>query len=628
MADIIPKVKGKPHLLRHNRISPRPRLMVFFDTETKVLWETETTQYQEFRLGVALFIRREPGRSTESKSWLVTRSSKELIEWIVSKAKSNEILYVIASNPAFDLWVTKGFIRLQEMGWEANFLYNEGLRFILVARRGKATIKVVAIQNFFPFGVKKLGEMVGLPKIELDALNAPMDALVEYCKRDVEIIKRAFLYYLDFLDKIDAGGFALTLSSQAMKLFRHRFLKKRIWVHRDTDGLALERRAYMGGRSEVFYIGEVPDSPIYKVDVNSLYPFVMRENGFPINFRRIIENPSDRLVDFFSRNYCVVAEVLLETDRPAWGKRINGKLCFPVGRFRTYVCTGGLRYAINTGALKKVYRMAIYRKGRVFKDYVDDIYGRRQAFKKQGNVVMDKLSKLLLNSLYGKFGEADPERISVKKTKQKGLLRWFHLNTQTGEQELHTVVMGKHFVDSGRVEHSDSMPAVAAHVTEYGRMYLYLLMTVAGRENVYYCDTDSLFVNEKGLKNLEGYLSEERLGALKLEGVYKKVVLRAPKDYELDGEVTLKGIKKDAEQVDENTYEQTMFPGLKSLMGHSFSTSGIEKIMGERGEDFALALQAKGIYPVMRITKTLKRQYDKGEVTESGWVEPFRLDED
>jgi hypothetical protein len=156
-------------------------------------------------------------------------------------------------------------------------------------------------------------------------------------------------------------------------------------------------------------------------------------------------------------------------------------------------------------------------------------------------------------------------------------------------------------VFQGEEETQNSFTAIASHVTEYARFYLWELFEKAGIENVYYCDTDSLFIPKKYMKRLKSVMHKTRLGALSLKGEATDFQVFGAKDYIFDGKKTLKGIRSDAEEIEENVFRQLYFPSLKTLLRE-------ENLDG---------------FPIKRIIKKLSREYRKGTVTDSGIVEPL-----
>ncbi|GAH36562.1 unnamed protein product, partial [marine sediment metagenome] len=166
-----------------------------------------------------------------------------------------------------------------------------------------------------------------------------------------------------------------------------------------------------------------------------------------------------------------------------------------------------------------------------------------------------------------------------------------------------TQLMGVLLKEAGAEEHQNSMPAVCAHVTDYARMRLWQMIKIVGRENVVYCDTDCLIVPSKAVGRLQSFLNPTALGKLKIEGTTTDLVIHGPKDYVWGGERVLKGIRSNATQIDDTTFEQALFPGLNSLLG------GVEE----------------GMIPITEITKRIDRTYRKGTVQAGGFVSPFAL---
>jgi hypothetical protein len=147
----------------------------------------------------------------------------------------------------------------------------------------------------------------------------------------------------------------------------------------------------------------------------------------------------------------------------------------------------------------------------------------------------------------------------------------------------------------------DSIPIIASSVTSYARILLFELMKTARKENVLYCDTDSLFVTKSGLDNLADWISSNELGKLKIED-FGTVEIRGAKDYTFNGVVKMKGIKKNAEKLPNGKYRQ-----------YQFQTKSLRYRAGT--ED--------GIVVVKPIDKEVSGLYDKGIVDESGIVSPF-----
>ena len=224
--------------------------------------------------------------------------------------------------------------------------------------------------------------------------------------------------YLNFIKEEDLGEFAFTISSQAMKAYRHRFMKYRIHIHADEEAMKLEREAYHGGRSECFYIGKW-NKGMYYVDVNSLYPFVMKYYKYPVQLLSVVKPKDDGvqlLKEIIDKGYLVIAKVFVEIDKNILPKK-KDRLLAPVGKFWTVLSTPEVRLAFAYGKILKVEKIAVYRGRRIFEDYVDYFYS-----KKMNSTGMYKaFYKLFLNSLYGKWGQKNPNWIYMGKAEDDGV---------------------------------------------------------------------------------------------------------------------------------------------------------------------------------------------------------------
>jgi len=328
----------------------------------------------------------------------------------------------------------------------------------------------------------------------------------------------------------------------------------------------------------------------------------MKSFEYPIKLIGVVRKPTLEQLKKLMKDYLVIADVLVRVDKPVVGVR-KEKLIFPVGQFRVVLTSPELELVERHGEIIKVYKIAVYEKAPIFKEYVDYFYNLRVKYKQEGNVIMDKFAKIFMNSLYGKFGQKNENLVLIGKTDVDENVIYRYYDAEEKKWKYYAVIDHKIYIKQGYVEAYNSFVAIASFVTAYARCVLWDYIEKAGLENVLYCDTDSLFVTSEGYKRLQPFISDTELGKLKIEKVSDRIRINGAKDYEFAGEVKLKGVKKDAKKIDENTFEQIQFVRTRgNLLKH----------------------RVKGV--VLKVVrKRLNRQYDKGEVTPSGWVKPYFL---
>jgi len=128
-------------------------------------------------------------------------------------------------------------------------------------------------------------------------------------------------------------------------------------------------------------------------------------------------------------------------------------------------------------------------------------------------------------------------------------------------------------------------------------------MKQAGEGNYFYCDTDSLIVNEVGLCNLQNQIDKVRLGGLKIVESTQFVSIRGLKDYSTMTKTVVKGIRKNAIELQEGIYEQEQWPSFRGI----------------------LRTDAVDVYTIKKVRKVLDRKYRKGHVKSDGSIVPLEL---
>lgn len=297
----------------------------------------------------------------------------------------------------------------------------------------------------------------------------------------------------------------LTIASNAIHKYISDFYSKitSIPISRNNNNIDMMfRSAYSGGRVEIFkMVGE----NLNYYDVNSLYPYVMRHNKYPLLHENNYES-----VDYFDANSIGIYNVMLRSPDslsiPLLSYKHEGKLLFPLGSWNGYYTSSELKKASSLGYEYDVINGWIFNEcDYIFNDYIDYYYD----IKRHSIGSKKAIAKLMLNSLYGKFGQRR-DFIDYKISKEENGLRLMNMaflpinKKDTFSKYLHS--------------------EVAAMITANARLALYELFERAGFDNVYYCDTDSIITST--LLN-----TSDGLGDIKEEARIDKYIAIAPKVY-------------------------------------------------------------------------------------------------
>jgi len=593
-------IKRKPHILKSEKTLAIPRHIIFFDTETYQDKVGEYSIRQRFRLGWACYYQRAYGRHPEKTEWFYFDTHIAFWSFVFAHTAPKQKLWLIARNLTFDFTVLKGWKHLRSAGYKLKFFHNQGTCNIISVRIKSNSIVFLDSMNWFVESLEKTGERIGIPKMKIDFKTCTKTYLKAYCKNDVLIELENFKVFIQFLEGNKVARLCYTKGSTAMAAFLLSHYTTKIYIHNNKQAIDLERESYKGGRVECFYLGVLKNENYYLLDVNSLYPFVMRNNVYPVKYVKIAKGYDLQTFRGILKDKAVVAKVLIETSLPIYAVR-RGRCMFPVGRFWTTLCTPELKYAVEHGHLKQVADCVTYKQENIFRSYVDTFYALRQDFRSAGIDEYVELCKKFLNTLYGKFGQKGENWKKIGDCPDEPDREELVFNTGGRRVTKLRYLLGELFIMTGHGESFDSFPAIAAHVTAYARMYLWKLMQQTGYGNYFYCDTDSLIVNEVGLCNLKDVIDEVSLGCLKIVDSSQSMLIRGLKDYTFGNKNVIKGIRKNAIQIGDAVFRQEQWPSFRGLL--------------RSGEP--------DTYTVSTTVKHLNREYTKGIVDTDGIVSPF-----
>jgi len=477
---------------------------------------------------------------------------------------------VIAHNIVFDL---RNVGVLEEMLKERSFLglpLNKGklvVDDIFYLNFGK--IAFLDTFNYFKFSEEEMGKALKLPKVlskeDYELPPSKWNTLIdekgkEVVQRDTEILWK---YFMNFKKTFENIG--ISIAETSLKVYKARYMTVPLIsmpkIHEDYI-----RQSYRGGRTEAYYIKE--ELPFIMYDVNSLYPYVMMTNKYAVSFYREEENYTLNYLEEDVNSYSIFVQCDFEFphDLERFPIVVRTKIGNTFKLTQKYTAkdvwlTGKEVMAIvKEGGSVKIKKVLLYKQKDLFSRFVKELYEKREEYKKEGNKVMEKFYKLILNSLYGKFGQRIIERII---SDDETILSLF----ENADDEIVTRknINGLFWTNHGSFATAkltknakSSYPvSVSSEITANARLYNWELQKKFCIENVYMTDTDSFTVSPKAPIPLD-LIHDTELGKLKRE--YEKgvtIYINAPKDYVIYDEkhniveIKRKGIPKNALQIDE-----------------------------------------------------------------------------
>jgi len=287
--------------------------------------------------------------------------------------------------------------------------------------KGHKTYAFYDIAQFYGYATleESSQRFLGKGKMEVDrSLFSPQyieehfDLIVEYCKRDAQLcgaladkLNQAF---------IQLGIYPRNFISPAS--ISEREFRKSCWMPRvdklPRELLTYAYNAYKGGWFEVLQRGYFPE--VYQYDINSAYPsevaqlldiqygdWVKSSDYQPKAAYGFIKAEVD--IDF-----CPLSPIMV---------RLPSVNYNPVGRWETFITKQEFDYInqhLGKATVIDGWWFFPWEYTRPFKRKVKHLFQAKREAEAEGEELVAMVSKLLLNSLYGKFFQKNPHREGVK----------------------------------------------------------------------------------------------------------------------------------------------------------------------------------------------------------------------
>jgi len=386
---------------------------------------------------------------------------------------------------------------------------------------------------------------------------------IKYCETDCISLYEIVMKFNElFFDRFNINiNDHPTLPGLAFRLFRTRYLNDTKIPMIYGDNYKQLKHSYTGGAVDMYIPTNNSNELVYAYDVNSLYPFVMANFPMPVGKINYFEgNIRKYYPDAFGFFYCKIT-CPKSLQHPILQTHVNTKegmrTVAGLGTYHDMIFSHSYDLAIKLGYKIEILWGYNFDKQIIFKDYVNDLYKMRLDYSKDDP--MNYTAKILLNSLYGKFGMRDNFDI-IKVITQEELDKLLNDNSIIND----IINLDDHFLiqmkDQDNIVLDDGIGlkkafninvCIASAITSYARDYMAQFKNNPNLK-LFYTDTDSIYTNlnpEEMNKLFPGIVSNNELGKLKLEGIYRKAIFLAPKCYaleDLDGKLTykVKGLTK------------------------------------------------------------------------------------
>ena len=448
--------------------------------------------------------------------------------------------------------------------------------------------KVDTPKGYFPFLLTNIFYTGVLPKFEywtgisLDVYDSLckenkakfwsfQQEAIKYCKLDCKCLHEILIKFNELIFnefKINVHK-PLTLPALAMKIYKTHYMPKNTIYQILGRPEFNIRKSYTGGAVDVYkphnklsgFLTLVKSKfiKLFYYDVNSLYPYVMATFempiGKPIAFNGDIRKIDPNAFGFF--NCKIYSPSYLE--HPILQRRIKTNTGYRtiagLGSWEGWISSTEMDNAVKYGYTFEILNGYEFNKANIFKDYITKLYNLRLEYEK--GHAMNLIAKLLMNSLYGKFG------MKLESTE----VVMYDISTDNGLESLQQDIetFGESINDFIKIDNNlliirnsmasllynqeldmfhglDVNIAIASAITAGARVHMSIFKNNPDF-NLYYSDTDSIVIDQP----LQGKFVGSKLGQVKLEHTINKAVFLAPKVYgfvDIEGKefIKIKGI--------------------------------------------------------------------------------------
>lgn len=365
--------------------------------------------------------------------------------------------------------------------------------------RANSHVTIYDSLKLIPMPVREIAKAFKLPyeKGSIDYSDYTInDVTLDYVFRDVKIVALALKFFRD------KGYYRMTIGSNSFHSFKdNNPLFKKLFPTLEKAFIDRWRHAYRGGRSQVNpkYAGKILEN-VSRYDLNSMYPSIMANKPLPYGDPIPCTKPGKYRFELYKLK---IHFKLKEGHLPCILR--TGSLFSKAGD-TYYVDTNGIINldisSLDFALLKKHYDIYYIKYEEIvgfktligiFKIWVDKMY----ELKSNSEGGLRLVYKLLLNSLYGKFGSKTSGRNKIPMLLPDGTVA-FRLSDEHD--------MGLYYLP------------VAIAITSWAHVIIDDAIMTTGIDNFVYCDTDS--VHTLGTLPAE-IVDNKELGKFKLEGVEK-----------------------------------------------------------------------------------------------------------
>jgi hypothetical protein len=513
------------------------------------------------------------------------RGGQGLAVQLDSWAASAEAAWCYAFDTVSMLNATALAEELTGLGWELSRQFGTSSRAMWVVLHKGKRVKARS-DRVGPDGApaQRVTWSHTLTICDAQALNIIKGGAVESCKLDPRALSGPVLELMEWWDRAGLGRWSVTGAALGWTSYRATLRPKQVVIDHDPELIAYERSAVYGGRRDVRVVGN-PGAPQYaEMDFEGAYPTIAAECMLPCAYGGRIDVERLDPKQYHNPSVGIIAEVTVTTGEARWPCRIDGKVYYPVGTFRTTLAGPDLAEAWDKGVIGEVHEAHWYRMSRhmgAWGAWVKDLISAPVG---ENPEVVRYFAKHASRAVIGKFAQRG---WSTKAWVGPPCDGWVIEETPILGKAHRVVTVGLdgvYYLSEADQRGDHERPAVLAFVEAHVRTRLSRLIGGPYRSAIVQWDTDGVIVSLPRIRDLAtaGGYTRSQYGRsvpdvdsliehwcdlswpliIRQKTVMDRIILYGPQHIVADTMVKLAGIPRGAELVRPGVYRAEVRPRL------------------------------------------------------------------
>lgn len=501
--------------------------------------------------------RRETARGTDARKFW---------EWVLEWCYTHGRTVLWFHHASVDLAWTEAFFWLPKLGADLRWCNLDRDVSVATWSTPGGTLVIADTWTWTAQPLENLSGMVSIPKPPLPKNGDSLEDWYVRCESDVAITEAVVRELVGFVAAGHLGNWQPSGAGMGHTTWRHRHYTHKVLVHDDRDALEAERSAMHAGRAEAWWHGKAEGGPFTEWDMRMSYATIAAECELPTKLWENEVKPSRRIHEWSLQHFRVLADVTVTTTVPVVPGRIDGRICWPTGTFRTVLWDVELALLQENGGTYQVHHQWRYTRKPCLQSWA------------QWTIEMCGLDRPVITEVQRTWvkhqSRAFIGRLGLRTAAWEPYCEnWMpgytglSLLSEEGNPDRRLMHVGHQvWAETGKEETQQSVPQITSWIMAEARVRLWRAAEAAGAGHVLHVDTDSLLADAAGSAAIQQAIRAGLAGSWRPKATWRTLEITGPRHYAAPGRQQLPGVPKRARKGADGKYYAEVWESLATAM--------------------------------------------------------------